>query len=108
MQIKKQQLELDMEQQTGSKSGKEYIKAVHCPPAYLTYMRSTSWETLTGLEEAQAGNPPTIEKKPFPYQHSSLLVSYVPFLNMNGQQWSPAIWEKHLKMRDSSEQKLTT
>ena len=38
MQVKKQQLELDMEQQTGSKSGKEYIKAVYCHPAYLTYM----------------------------------------------------------------------
>ena len=44
MQVKKQQLELDMEQQTGSKSGKEYIKAVYCHPAYLTYMQSTSWE----------------------------------------------------------------
>ena len=44
MQIKKQQLELDMEQQTGSKSEKEYIKAVYCHPAYLTYMHSTSWE----------------------------------------------------------------
>ena len=39
MQVKKQQLELDMEQQTGSKSGKEYIKAVYCHPAYLTYMQ---------------------------------------------------------------------
>ena len=38
MQVKKQQLELDMKQQTGSKSGKEYIKAIHCYPAYLTYM----------------------------------------------------------------------
>ena len=46
MQVKKQQLELDMEQQTGSKSGKEYIKAVYCHPAYLTYMQSTSLETL--------------------------------------------------------------
>ena len=44
MQVKKQQLELDMEQETGSKSGKEYIKAVYCHPAYLTYMQSTSWE----------------------------------------------------------------
>ena len=44
MQIKKQELELDMEQQTGSKSGKEYVKAVYCHPAYLTYMRSTSQE----------------------------------------------------------------
>ena len=42
MQVKKQQLEQDMGQQTGSKSGKEYIKAVYCHPAYLTYMQSTS------------------------------------------------------------------
>ena len=46
MQVKKQQLELDMDQETGSKLGKEYIKAVYCHPAYLTYMQSTSWETL--------------------------------------------------------------
>ena len=46
MQIKKQQLELDIEQQTGSKLEKEYIKAVDCHPAYLTYMQSTSWEML--------------------------------------------------------------
>ena len=38
--------ELDMEQQTGSKSGKEYVKAVYCHPAYLTYMQSTSCELL--------------------------------------------------------------
>ena len=44
MQVRKQQLELDMEQQTGSKLGKEYVKAVHCHPAYLTYMQSTSCE----------------------------------------------------------------
>ena len=44
MQVKRQQLELDMEQQTGSKSGKEYVKAVYCHPAYLTYMQSTSHE----------------------------------------------------------------
>ena len=46
MQVKKQELELDMEQQTGSKSGKEYVKAIYCHPAYLTYMQSTSWEIL--------------------------------------------------------------
>ena len=46
MQAKKWQLELDMEQQTGSKSGKEYIKAVYCHPVYLTYMQSTSCEIL--------------------------------------------------------------
>ena len=44
MQVKKQQLELDMEQWTGSKLGKEYIKAVYCHSAYLTSMQSTSYE----------------------------------------------------------------
>ena len=44
MQVKKQQLEVDMEQQTGSKLEKEYVKAVYCHPAYLTYMQSTSYE----------------------------------------------------------------
>ena len=46
MQVKKQQLELDMEQQTGSKLEKEYTKAVYCHPIYLTYMQSKSWEML--------------------------------------------------------------
>ena len=46
MQVRKQQLELDMEEQTGSKYEKEYIKAVYRHPAYLTYMQSTSWEML--------------------------------------------------------------
>ena len=51
MQVKKQQLELDMEQQTGSKSGKEYVKVVYCYPAYyLTYMQSTSCEMLDWLK----------------------------------------------------------
>ena len=49
MQVMKQQLELGMEQQTDSESGKEYVKAVYCHPAYLTSMQSTSWE------ETQAG-----------------------------------------------------
>ena len=46
MHIKKQELVLDMEQKTASKSGKEYVKAVYCHPADLTYMQSTSWEML--------------------------------------------------------------
>ena len=46
MQVKKQQLELDMEEQTGSKLGKEYIKTVYCHLAYLTYMQSTSCKML--------------------------------------------------------------
>ena len=55
MQVRKQQLELDMEQQTCSQKEKEYIEAVYCHPAYLTYMQSTSWETLDRKEETQAG-----------------------------------------------------
>ena len=51
MQVRKQQSELDMEQQTGSKSRKEYVKAVYCHPAYLTY---AEYLRNTGLEEAQA------------------------------------------------------
>ena len=50
MQVKKQQLELDMEPQTGSKSGKEYVKAVYCHPAYLTYMQSTSCKMLDWMK----------------------------------------------------------
>ena len=61
VQVRRQQLELDMEQQTSSKLGKEYVKAIYCHPVYLTYMQSTSWETLGWAEyimrnaEAQAG-----------------------------------------------------
>ena len=51
MQVKKQQLELDMEQQTSSKLEQEYAKAVYCCPAYLTYMQSTSWETLGWMKQ---------------------------------------------------------
>ena len=52
MQVKKQQLELDIEQQIGSKLGKEYVKAVYCHPAYLTYMESTLRNAR--LDETQA------------------------------------------------------
>ena len=53
MQAKKQQLELDLEQQTGSKLGKKYINPVYCHPAYLTYMQYIMRNG--GLDEAQAG-----------------------------------------------------
>ena len=53
MQVKKQQSEPDMEQQTGFQLGKEYVKAVYCHPAYLTYMQRTSCNAW--LDEAQAG-----------------------------------------------------
>ena len=49
MQVKKQQLEPDMEQWTGSKLGKEYDKAIYCHPAYLTYMKSASCEMLSWM-----------------------------------------------------------
>ena len=50
MQVKKQQLEPDMKQQTGSKMGKEYIKAIYCHPAYLSYMQSTSCKMLSWMK----------------------------------------------------------
>ena len=50
MQVKKQQLELDMEQQTGSNLGKEHIKAVYCHSSYLNYMQSTSGEILDWMK----------------------------------------------------------
>ena len=50
MQVKKQQLEPDMEQQTGSKLGKEYVKTVYFHPAYLTYMQSTSCQMLDWMK----------------------------------------------------------
>ena len=50
MPVRKQQVELDMEQQTGSKLGKEYVNAVCCHPAYLTSMQSTSWDMLGYLK----------------------------------------------------------
>ena len=50
MQVRKQQLKVDMEQQTGSNLGKEYSKAVYCHPAYLTYMQSTSCEMLDWMK----------------------------------------------------------
>ena len=54
MQVRKQQLELDMEKQTGSKSGKEYVKPAYCHPAYLNYINSTiMWNV--GQDEAHAG-----------------------------------------------------
>ena len=58
MQVREQQLELDMEQQTGSKSGKGYVKAVYCHPAYLTYMQSTSCKMLGFMKHKLASRLP--------------------------------------------------
>ena len=58
MQVKKQKLELDMEQGTGSKSGKEYGKAVYCHPVYLTSMQSTSYNTVGWMTHKLASRLP--------------------------------------------------
>ena len=77
MQLKKQELELDMEQQTSSKSGKEYIvKAEHCYPAYLISMQSTSWEMLDWMQ----------------HKLESILLGEIPITS--DMQMTPALWQK--------------
>ena len=76
MQVGKQQLELDMEQQTSSKSEKEYVKAVYCHPAYLTSMQSTSWEMLG-------------EKK---HKMESRLLGEISITS--DMQMTPSLWQK--------------
>ena len=76
MRVKKQQLELDMEQQTGSKSGKEYIKAVCCHPTYLTSMQSTSWEMLGWIK----------------HELESRLPGEIPITS--DMQMTPPLWQK--------------
>ena len=69
MQVKKQQLEPDMEQQAGSKLGKEYVKAVYCHPAYLTDMKSTSWEILDWMKHKLESRLPGEKKKDCQEKH---------------------------------------
>ena len=76
MQVKKQQLELDMEQQTGSKLGKEYIKAVYRHPAYLTYMQSTSCEMPDWMK----------------HKLESRLPGEIPITSV--MQMTPPLWQK--------------
>ena len=76
MQVKKQQLEVDMEQQSGSKSRKEYVKAVYCNPAYLTYMQNTSCEMLGWMKHK-------LESR-FPGQ----------ILITSNMQMTPPLWKK--------------
>ena len=83
MQVKKQQLELDMEQQTGSKLGKEYVKAINCHLAYLTYMQSTSWEMLGWMKHKV---------------ESRLLGEITITLDM---QMTPPLWQKVSGIKDS-------
>ena len=79
MQDKKQQLELDMEQQTGSKSGEKYVKAVHCHPAYVTFMQSTSFNMPDWMKHK-------LESR-LPRQISITL----------GMQMPPTLWQKAKK-----------
>ena len=76
MQVRKQELELDMEHQTGSKQEKEYIKAVYCHPDYLTYIQSTSWETLGWMK----------------YKLESWLPWDTPIIS--DMQMTPPLWQK--------------
>ena len=76
MQVKKQQLELDMEKQTVSKSRKEYVKAVYCHPAYLTYMQSTSCELPDWMK----------------HKLESELPGEIPITS--DMQMTPALWKK--------------
>ena len=76
MQVKKQQLELDMEQQTSSKLGKEYVKAVYCHPACLTSMQSTSCEMLGWMK----------------YKLESRLLEEISITS--DMQMTPPLWQK--------------
>ena len=82
MQVRKQQLELDMEQQNGSKSGKEYIKALFCHPAYLTYMQSMSWEMLGWMK----------------HKLESRLLEETPITS--DMQMTPHLWQKWRETRE--------
>ena len=86
MQIKKQQLELRIEQQIGSKSGKEYVKAVYCHPAYLTYMQSTSWEML-GCRK---------------HKLESRLLGEISITS--DMQMTPPLWQKVRRTKDSCDE----
>ena len=79
VQVKKQQLELDMEQQTGSKSGKKYVKAVYGHPAYLSYMQSTPWEMLDWMK----------------YKLESRLLGEISITS--DMQMTPPLWQKAKK-----------
>ena len=76
MQVRNKQLELDMEQKTGSKLGKEYVKAVYCHPAYLTYMQSTLCEMLDWMK----------------HKLESRLPGEIPITS--DMQMTPPLWQK--------------
>ena len=75
MQVRKQQLKLDMEKQTGSKSGKEYIKTVYCHPAYLTYMQSTSCKMLGWMKHKLESRLPGEISNNLRYADDTILIT---------------------------------
>ena len=98
-QVKKQQLVLDMEKQTGSNWGKEYIKAVYCYSAYLTYMQSTSWETLGGMKHKVESRLPgeisitsDMQTEKAMATHSSTLAWKIPWMEDPGRLQSMGSW----------------
>ena len=90
MQVKKQQLELDMEKQTGFKSGKEYVKAVYCHAAYLTYMESASCEMPGWMK-------PKLESR-LPGE-----ISVTSDMQMMPPLWEKAIESLLMKVKEESE-----
>ena len=90
MQVEKQQLELDMEQQNGSKSGKEYVKAVYCPSVYLTYMQSTSLAMLGWMKHK-------LESR---FQGE---ISITPDMQMTPHLWQKAKNSLLMKVKEESE-----
>ena len=82
MQVRKQQLELGMEQQTGSKQEKEYVKPVYCHPAYLTYMQSISWETQEWMK----------------HKLESKLLGEISITS--GMQMTPPLWQKTRRTKE--------
>ena len=83
MQVRKQQLEPDMEQQTASKEGKEYLKDAYCHPFYLTYMQSTSWEMLGWMKHKLKSSMPG------------------EILSTSDMQMIPPLWQKTKNSRAS-------
>ena len=75
MQVKKQQLELDMKHQISSKLENEYVKAVYCHPAYLIYMQSTSWEMLDWMKHKLESRLPRKSISNFRYADDTTLMA---------------------------------
>ena len=82
MQVRKQQLELDIEQQTCSKSGNESVEAVHCHPAYLTYMQNISCEMLGRMK----------------YKLESILLGEISIISY--MQMTPQLWQKRGRTKE--------